>query len=341
MTGAGQEYCDGVLRSFGFFATWLPNQPLKLGDVGVLTRSAFRHETTLQELDISFDVLVGSTAVDINLASKEGTAVDFTAGGTGSQAGAEAKVGARVQFAREGAFILRALGCRERHIRDKPLLATAIATALREGRWKTEWIVVDRLMVAESATVLVSNSADCSVDISGDAALSPGPFDIADARLGLRVARQSGDLFACVAATTLSLLFQASKVRKRWFRMPSIESVRDSTRPSTEPQARDVIEPAYTEEVGTVIHHFPKASVAVVELATELKLKEVVQFRSADGVVDFEQVVDSMEVDHQQVRTGKKRQTIAVRVFEPVRPGVRVFRPGATDQVSRSVERES
>jgi len=77
-------------------------------------------------------------------------------------------------------------------------------------------------------------------------------------------------------------------------------------------------------KVGKVTHFFGKISVAVVELSAALKVGDKVKFKRADG--EFEQAVDSMQIEHAQVKSAKKGQAIGMKVAQPVHEGAEVFK---------------
>ncbi|MDQ7792810.1 MAG: hypothetical protein RDU89_00155 [bacterium] len=77
-------------------------------------------------------------------------------------------------------------------------------------------------------------------------------------------------------------------------------------------------------EVGRVVHFFDRIAVAVVELTQGLERGDQVAFRGPR--TDFQQQVDSMQIDHQEVARGKKGEQIALKVRERARKGDRVYR---------------
>ena len=56
--------------------------------------------------------------------------------------------------------------------------------------------------------------------------------------------------------------------------------------------------------IGKISHYFGNIGVAVIELSNTLKTGETI--RVVGGETDFEQTVDSMEVDHKKVEKAKK-----------------------------------
>lgn len=72
------------------------------------------------------------------------------------------------------------------------------------------------------------------------------------------------------------------------------------------------------EVIGKITHYFPKISVAVVELSGTLSAGDQIRVKGAS--TDFEQKVDSMQIEHEKVEEAKKGQSVGLKTAEPVRP---------------------
>ena len=73
------------------------------------------------------------------------------------------------------------------------------------------------------------------------------------------------------------------------------------------------------KQIGKVVHYFAKINVAVVELESELKIGDSVHFEGAH--TDFDQEIDSMQVEHEVVEQGPAGGEVAIKVKERVRTG--------------------
>ena len=80
------------------------------------------------------------------------------------------------------------------------------------------------------------------------------------------------------------------------------------------------------ERLGEVIHYFDHVQVAVLRLTRGLKQGGRLHFLGAH--TDFEQVADSLQVEHQPVTEAAAGGEVAVKVDQRVRKGDRVFRIG-------------
>lgn len=76
--------------------------------------------------------------------------------------------------------------------------------------------------------------------------------------------------------------------------------------------------------IGKVTHFFGNISVAVIELTDKLKVGETI--RIIGGETDFNQVVDSMEIDRQKIQEAKKGDSVGLKVQEKVHEGYKVYK---------------
>lgn len=76
--------------------------------------------------------------------------------------------------------------------------------------------------------------------------------------------------------------------------------------------------------VGRVTHYFTKISVAVVELSGELKVGDRISIEGP--TTNFEQVVNSMQIEHKDVKVATSGQAVGLKVDQRVREGDIVYR---------------
>lgn len=76
--------------------------------------------------------------------------------------------------------------------------------------------------------------------------------------------------------------------------------------------------------IGKITHFYPKINVAIVELSDALKQGEKILIE--DHEQSFEQAVDSMQVEHENIPSAKKGQSIGLKVMQPVKEGAKVYK---------------
>lgn len=77
------------------------------------------------------------------------------------------------------------------------------------------------------------------------------------------------------------------------------------------------------DKVGKVIHYYDKIGVAVIKLEKALKVGDSVKF--VHGEDEFEQNIESMQLEHEQVQSGKKGEEVAVKVDRETKSGTLVY----------------
>lgn len=77
-------------------------------------------------------------------------------------------------------------------------------------------------------------------------------------------------------------------------------------------------------EVGRVTHFFPKISVAVIELTAPLAVGDKIAIKGP--TTDFEQTVDSMQIEHKNIERAEAGQSIGLKVVQRVREKDKVYK---------------
>lgn len=79
------------------------------------------------------------------------------------------------------------------------------------------------------------------------------------------------------------------------------------------------------KEIGKITHYFGKIGVCVIQVTAEgLKKGDKIHVKGA--TTDFEQTVDSMQVDHKEVPEAKKGDGIGMKVLSPCREHDQVYK---------------
>jgi len=78
------------------------------------------------------------------------------------------------------------------------------------------------------------------------------------------------------------------------------------------------------KEIGKVTHYYGKIGVAIVELSGSLKVGDKIKIEDKQG--EFEQTVDSMQVEYKPVEEAGAGASIGLKVGEKVREGAKVYK---------------
>lgn len=77
--------------------------------------------------------------------------------------------------------------------------------------------------------------------------------------------------------------------------------------------------------IGEVVHYFSNIGVAVMKLSAGLAIGDTIRIVGGEGT-DFNQIVDSMEVDRKKIEKAKKGDEVGLKVSEKVREGYKVYK---------------
>jgi len=77
--------------------------------------------------------------------------------------------------------------------------------------------------------------------------------------------------------------------------------------------------------IGKITHYFDGIGVAVIELSDTLKVGDTIHVQGGEST-DFEQEVESMEMEHEKIKKAKKGKSIGLKLKEKVREGYKVYK---------------
>lgn len=76
--------------------------------------------------------------------------------------------------------------------------------------------------------------------------------------------------------------------------------------------------------IGKIFTYYSKIGVAAIDLTAALKVGDTILIKGA--TTDFEQKVDSMQIDGKEIKAAKKGQSIGIKVSDKVRPNDVVYK---------------
>ncbi len=77
--------------------------------------------------------------------------------------------------------------------------------------------------------------------------------------------------------------------------------------------------------VGKITHYFSHINVAVIDVSASLSQGDEIRIIGGQNT-DFNQKIDSMQVDHKEVKKAKKGDSVGLKVSEKVREGYLVYK---------------
>ncbi len=77
--------------------------------------------------------------------------------------------------------------------------------------------------------------------------------------------------------------------------------------------------------IGKITHYFTNIGVGVIEITVgDLKVGDKIHIKGATS--DFEQAIDSMQIEHESIEKAKKGDAVGLKVDQQVREGDQVFK---------------
>ncbi|BDS11277.1 hypothetical protein [Aureispira anguillae] len=223
-----KKYTGELSRKFGYLATWLPETPLALGDIGILKKNQFTRISNLADLGIDFEVIKDNSKSDIEHSSEGAVSISTKASGSMAPANSvlgELDAGMLVEFSKTDAVLFKANGTLSPSIKDQIGLGKKVLKLYQEGKWDKDWAVITELVTAESATILISGSNKGKVELKAKGNAEAATIDIANAELNFEISFSKDLSTKIIAQENLTPLFRASKVKSR-FLMPPVFGIR-------------------------------------------------------------------------------------------------------------------
>jgi hypothetical protein len=216
MPTIADTYIGQIYDKAGFFAPWLPNTRMELGAVGVLEDGIFVARSTLAEEGIPWKASELGNPAPFKLVSERGVDVRMKAEAELIPASVlkVGEAGALISFTKRGATVVHASGVREQRIASGEAVGRTVLEAFEKKKWKKQWVFVDQVYVAESATILVSEGTEVKVELRAKTsalAASTVPF-----AAGFELASSSGSYFEMIGQGEMTVMFHLSRVTQSW-----------------------------------------------------------------------------------------------------------------------------
>lgn len=77
--------------------------------------------------------------------------------------------------------------------------------------------------------------------------------------------------------------------------------------------------------IGKITHYFSEIKVVVIKLKDNLKVGDEIRITGGEDT-DFNQKVESLQIDHEKVKTAKKGKSVGLKVKKKAREGYIVYK---------------
>lgn len=219
---AEEYYLNTVRKKFKkYVPTWLPNTKFEIGMIGVLTDDSFDPIKPLVNAGIDFDpatqIAPDTSPSPFRYTSESGVTFTSKLAGevrTDFPTIPQAEAAISYTFDTKGAFVLEAEKAYEPRILDKDWLLSEVIKAYKDGRWKSNWVVVTQVLHCPRLDILISKSTNSEVLItaSGNANIGTG-IELGKANIELKAQIRRGEVYNGVGSEDVTPLVRVAKLK--------------------------------------------------------------------------------------------------------------------------------
>jgi hypothetical protein len=222
-----KQYAKEIKRELNYSATWFPNVPVSLGDVGTIKDYQYHHKTSLDNLGIPFKKTKGTTSDQIKYSSRDKVSIYEKVSGQAPLPGSgftEVDAGVSIKFNKAEATVFHLLGCTSTVINDIKSIGDEIISRYKSKRWDKGNVVITEVVTALKSTILVSQSRDTQVDIKVKTGVGAPGFNLANIGndSSWSTSKELGVEF--VSAEYLKPMFKTRGIKKPWWK-PGVEPI--------------------------------------------------------------------------------------------------------------------
>ncbi|GHT79760.1 hypothetical protein AGMMS50262_23820 [Bacteroidia bacterium] len=225
MRSIAELYTDAMRQKYGMvYAAWKLGNHYELGDYGFLNDNVFERQGNVKQLGFDFEILKDPNPSDENYKSTGVNKNKITAdGSTVVAANANAAVGFSIEFSNANTVFYEAMNVRTNKIDDVAKLGAEIKRIYSSGnegengvKWDKKFAVITELDVADSATIILSNTQNAKIELRANANISVAQLNIADPKCGWDRTSETGLESYIIANEGATPLFKLMGLKKRF-----------------------------------------------------------------------------------------------------------------------------
>lgn len=219
MVSIAEQYMDEMHDEFKYFATWLPGNPLHIGDIGELDNNEFTYISNLNKKGIDFEVQTDSSKNTLEHTTKGDVSISTKLNG---EIGIPkfnldvADAGIIVEFGIKGGIAFNAEGVKNIKITEVDKIDQEIKNRWDKGLWKDNWVVISELVIADSTTILISNEKNASIALK--AKIQVPKLSLASIDANFEPTYKKSINTSIICQSELTPLFKARGVHKEFWR---------------------------------------------------------------------------------------------------------------------------
>jgi hypothetical protein len=208
----------------GYRAIWDPGRNMELGYIGKLDATgSFTVYTSLENEGIPMVRKPESSPVDEDYSSTEGIDINAKLSGEIPLAGSiltAGEAGFNINFTKRDGVVFKTTGQVTEELINMAAIEKVVLEKYDTKNWEKDWLIITKLVRAKSATIIISNSSKCMLDLKAKTDIGAGQLKLTDASLGLTLAKESGSSMKFIAQAGITPLYQLMGIVHPMFSRP-------------------------------------------------------------------------------------------------------------------------
>jgi len=217
MKPVNKQYIREIKKRYGgYHATWAPGVPLQVGDIGDFDKDgAFQRLANLSDLKIAFEIRTDNTNNQLDYTSQNKVDVITKLSGqiVPNSVLKDIDAGVIVAFKKGSSVLFKAKNVRYDSIKNIIQVENEVIKLYGKNNWKKEWCIITELAIAESATIIISNSSSSKIELKANVGIGTANINIADASLDFSIQSAKDLSTTIIAQEGLTPLFKVRKLK--------------------------------------------------------------------------------------------------------------------------------
>lgn len=222
---SAEFYTKTIRKEFKYFATWHPNDTIKLGDIGILDGGIFKYKAHLSDFGIDFKTKISQTEGDIHFKSDENTKITYKLSGDITSPNSiltKADAGISIQFGSEESIVVDIVDIKTHTISNQFQLGAIIEDRFNNPKhgetWYKSWVVVTKVLQGASGTVIISKGKNANISLKVNAELGQSDIKLSGIDADFDIVHTQGIGTESIGKKNITPLFQCAGIYKPFWK---------------------------------------------------------------------------------------------------------------------------
>jgi hypothetical protein len=220
-------YLNHIQRNTEYRANWLPDRPLKIGDIGKLEDGLFTLYTTLEQQNIKVRTRQSESSLNLDYTSNNSVniEIDVATSNTGNSS-INSVINGKVliTFNESNGVVFQMTGIKKEIIENLAEIEPEILEKYRRNEWPKEWVIINELIITDRATIIISTSNNNRIELGCSAPLEFAKNKLADPKINLTLLSERGSSTKIFGMKGLTPLYRVRGIAEPFLRKPEFRS---------------------------------------------------------------------------------------------------------------------